>query len=333
MGVDAGRLVIGRRAVLSSLGVVVVAPRAAFAQSPPKPAKIGWLSGQGVPTSYPIFIDALREAGFVAGQNLTIERFAPEGSQAEKYPDLARRLVAGRPDVILAANPHSITAVARTTTTVPIVAIDLESDPIARGWVASLARPGGNVTGVFLDIPEMTGKQLQFLTEAKRDVTRVGVLGDPRINELQFRAAEDAARTAGIDVHRVEARRLEEAADAVSIAARARAGALLVLTSPLVLTAARTIAEAAVKHQLPTISLFMPTFAEAGGLLAYGPTFSELFRRAATYVVRILQGTKAAELPVQRPEKFELVINLKTARALKLTLQQALLGRADRLIE
>ena len=171
----------------------------------------------------------------------------------------------------------------KATKTIPIVGVDLESDPVAKGWVASLARPGGNVTGFFLDIPEMSGKQLQLLKEVKPTLARVAVLGTRAVNELQFRATEVAARSGGLTLQPLPIKSLDEIPEAIAAAARQRAGALLVLTSPLIFTSLPRIAEAAIKHRLPAINLFVPFFAEAGGLLAYGPNFRDLFRRAADY--------------------------------------------------
>jgi putative ABC transport system substrate-binding protein len=190
-------------------------------------------------------------------------------------------------DVILAATPSAIEATTRATRTIPIVGVDLESDPVAKGWAATLAHPGGNFTGFVLDIPEMSGKQLQFLKEVKPDLIRVAVVGDPRVNELQWRATEAAARGAGLTIQALSVRDVGEVPRA-----HHRGGA---------------------KHRIPAICPFAPAFADAGGLLAYGPDLPDLYRRAADYVGRILKGAKPGDLPVQRLEKFQLVVNLKTA--------------------
>jgi ABC-type uncharacterized transport system substrate-binding protein len=310
-------------------------PVAACAQAPGKPPRIGWLSG-GQPESplstFRYFVEALRELGYVQGQTVHIDALSG-GDAARQYRAQASRLVAGGPDLLLASNPNSIEALVGATRTIPIVGVDLESDPVARGWVAGLARPGGNFTGIFLDIPEMSGKQLQFLQEALPKLGRVAVVGDPRINELQFKAIETAARLVALTLHTLPITRAADIPRAVGEAAAQRATALVALTSPLVFRERAHIAEHALKYRLATISPFVPAFAEAGGLLAYGPDFLHIYRRAAGYVDRILKGAKPAELPVQRPEKFELAVNLKTARALGLTLPAALIARADRVIE
>ena len=326
-----------RRAVLGGLAAALFGPpRPVRAQGPPSVPLVGAITGWGrAPrnANYEAFLEGLRAAGYKPGQDIRVERLQPEPGKVEQYPSLVSRLVAQRPEVILASNPHAIEAVVHVTQTIPIVGVDLESDPVARGWVASLSRPGGNLTGFFLDIPEMSGKQLQFLREVDPKLVRVAVLGDSRVNDLQFKATEVAARAAGLTVHLLPVNSIKEIPGAVREARRQRAGGLVALTSPLVYSALAPLAEHAVKHHLVSICPFSPAFAEEGGLLAYGPHLPDMFRRAAGYVDRILKGAKADGLPVQRPEKFELAINLKTARALKLTLPQSLVLRADRVIE
>ena len=321
-----------RRAFIGTLGVgVLAAHRHAHSQAATKVPKVGYLGRSAVAVK--AFMERLGELGYVIGENLVVDVRTSEYDKTAEYSNLATQLVAAGVDVLLASNPHALEATTKATKTIPIVGVDLESDPVAKGWVASVARPGGNVTGFFLDIPELSGKQLQLLKEIKPTLLRVAVLGDLRVNELQFRAAEAAARAGGLAVQSLPVKGLDEIAAAIGDAARQRAGALLVLSSPLLFGNLRHVAEAALKHQLPTINLFVPFFAEAGGLLAYGPAFRDLFRRAADYTARILKGAKPADLPVQRPATFEFVINLKTAKALGLQIQQSLLLRADRVIE
>jgi putative ABC transport system substrate-binding protein len=329
--------VIPRRVFIGTVGLgLLVSRRRASAQASAKLPRVGYLSSQKALTSPTLkaFLESLQEMGYVPGQNFLLEFRGPERpDKYEQHADLAAQLVAAGVDVILASNPSAIEATTKATKTIPIVGVDLESDPVAKGWAATLARPGGNFTGFFLDIPEISGKQLQFLKEIKPVLSRVAVLGDPRVNELQSRATEAAAREAGLTIQAFSVRDIGEVPGAIAEAARQRAGALVVLTSPLVFNNLGRIADAAVKHRLPAICPFAPAFADAGGLIAYGPDITDLFRRAAGYVARILRGAKPGELPVQRPEKFGLVVNLKTARALKLTLPQSLVLRADRVIE
>ena len=328
---------IPRRAFIGTVGLgLLVSRRRASAQASAKIPRVGYLSSQKALTYPPTkaFLEGLQEMAYVPGQNFVFEVRGPERpDQYEQYPDVVAQLVAAGVDVILAATPSGIEATTKATKTIPIVGVDLESDPVSKGWAATLARPGGNFTGFVLDVPEMSGKQLQFLREVKPDLSRVAVLGDPRVNELQSRATEAAARGAGLTIQALSVRDIGEIPGAIAGAARQRAGALVVLTSPLVFNNLGRIADAAVKHRLPAICPFAPAFADAGGLIAYGPDLLDLNQRAAGYVGRILKGVKPGDLPVQRSEKFQLVVNLKTARALKLTLPQTLVLRADRVIE
>jgi putative ABC transport system substrate-binding protein len=327
---------LGRREFVITLALgLLVARRRASAQASTKLPKVGYLGSQKVATpTAQAFLQGMHEMGYVPGQTFLLEGRAPERpDRYEQYAQLAADLVAAGVDVILAATPSAIEASIKATKTIPIVGVDLESDPVAKGWAATLAHPGGNFTGFVLDIAEMSGKQLQFLKEVKPNLRRIAVLDDPRVNELQLRATEVAARGAGLTIQRLAVRHIDEVPAAITGAARQRAGGLVVLTSPLVFNNLNRVAEAAVTNRLPAICLFSPAFADAGGLIAYGPDLPDFYRRAAGYVSRILRGAKPADLPVQRPEKFQLAINLKTARALQLTLPQFLVRRADRVVE
>ena len=327
---------IPRRAFVGScVSGLLVGFRSVSAQTRARTATVGWLSGGFAARGSALteFKDGLQELGYVVGQNVHLDVHTAERNEAEEYRRLAARLVTRRVDVILAGNPYSLSAVTEATSSIPIVGVDLESDPIARGWAASLARPGRNTTGFFLDIPEMSGKQLQFLTEIRPGLSRVAALGDPRINELQFGATEAAARRAGLTIHLSHVTSTSEIPRAMAEVAVQRAGGVVVLTSPLVNINMKRIAAAALEHRLPSICGFVPSFAEAAGLLAYGPDFPDLFRRAAAYVVAILKGSAPGALPLQRPTKFQLVINRKTARVLGLGIPSSLLALADQLIE
>ena len=324
-----------RRTFIGILGLgVLAAHRHAHAQPSAKAPRVGWLSrGAGPDAPFKAFAEGLRELGYVIGESVVVDVRATQHGKIEEYRALAAELVAARVEVVLASNPHALEAMTKATKTIPIVGVDLESDPEAKGWVGSVARPGGNVTGFFLDIPEMSGKHLHLLKEVKPTLQRVAVLGDPRVNEVQFRATEAAARAGGLAIQPLPIESPNEIPGTIAEAARQRAGALLVLTSPLLFTSLPLVAEAAVKHRLPAINLFVPIFADAGGLLAYRPDFRDLFRRAAVFVDKILKGAKPADLPVQQPTKFELVINLKTAKALGLTIPPSLLQRAEQVLE
>jgi putative ABC transport system substrate-binding protein len=280
------------------------------------------------------FVQGLREAGYVDGQNTVLEaRYGGIGSTLEgRYDEIARELVALKCRVIFASNPYSIQAVLRATSTIPVVGIDLESDPVASGLAKSLARPGGNFTGFFLDIPELAGKQIELLREAVPAVSRLAVLWDATIGAVQFRATEMAARSAGVALQPLPIRRLEDVNEAFERAEHEQAQAMVILSSPLIFGERVQIVNLALKIRLPTISLFN-SFPKFGGLMAYGPDFPSIFRQAAGYVSRVLAGANPGELPIQRPIKFELVINVKTAQAVGLTMPEALLVRADEVIE
>ncbi len=235
-------------------------------------------------------------------------------------------------DVLFAANPYVIRVARQATSTVPIVGVDLETDPIQAGWVKSLAKPGGNLTGFFLDIPELGGKQLQFLADAVPRLQRVAVLWDAPLASSQFKAIETAARAMRLELQSLAFRRAEDFVASFAAAQHHQAQALALLSSPLVFQHLKRLADLARQHRLPAISVF-PQFAAAGGLMGYGPNLSDMLRRAANYVARILKGARPDDLPIQRPTVFELAVNARTAKALGLTIPPALLQRADQVIE
>jgi putative ABC transport system substrate-binding protein len=277
------------------------------------------------------FFRGLRDAGYVDGQNVRIDARFP-GTAVERLDGVVRELIALKCSVIFASNPYAIQAVTKATKTIPIVGVDLESDPVASGLINSVARPGGNFTGFFLDIPELGGKQIELLMEAVPTVSRLAVLWDATIGEVQFRATETAPRPARIMLQSLPIRRQQDINDAIQQAVRDQANGLVVLSSPLIYEQRSQIGSIALSARLPTISLFN-TFPKEGGLMAYGPDFPAIYTQAAGYVARVLAGANPGELPIQRPTKFELVINLKTARALGLTVPETLLVRADQVIE
>jgi putative tryptophan/tyrosine transport system substrate-binding protein len=310
---------------------LLVAPLVGDVQPAVKIPRIGILH-PGVPPVEGVsgFQQTLRDLGYVEGQNLAIEyRYAED--RAERLPHLAVALVRLQVDVIFASAPAAVRAAMQATGTVPIVAIDLETDPVASGLVASLGRPGGNLTGLFLAMPEFSGKWLQLLQEAVPWASRVAVLGDPTINAPQFNAMEAAAQALAVPLQSLEVHGATDFEHAFEVATREGAGALLLLSSPLVTREGRRLAELAAKHRLPAISPF-PSFAEAGGLMAYGPSVMDMGRRCAVLVDKILKGAKPGDLPIERPTKFELIINLKTAQALGLTIPPTLLFQADEVI-
>ena len=273
----------------------------------------------------------LRDAGYIEGQNVVVEtRFA--GNMLDRIDHFANELVALNCNLIFAAGPYAIQALTKATSTIPLVAIDLESDPVANGWAASIARPGGNLTGFFLDLPELGGKQIELLKEALPTLSRVAFLWDSTVGLIQFRATEAVARTAGVASLSLPIQRREDFKDAFDYAASQQAHAVIILSSPLIFGQRSHIAELALNTRLATISLFT-LLPRSGGLMGYGPNFVDMWKRAPTYVDRILRGAKPGELPIERPSKFELVINLKTARAIGLDIPPTLLARADEVIE
>ena len=320
---------IGRRKFITLLGGAAVWPLAARAQQ----EKLRRVSSiETFPNAnIEAFSQGLGEAGYVDGQNILLETRFHRGV-LDRIDEFASELVALKCSVILATAPYAVQAVMKATSKIPIVGIDLESDPVANGWVKSLARPGGNLTGFFLDIPELGGKQIELLKEAVPTVARLAVLWDATIGTVQFGATETAARPSGVTLESFPIRNVEDIKDAIERAARERVHGLVVLTSPLIFNQRSQIADLALKTRLPTISLFN-SFPKVGGLMAYGPSLALMFKRAASYVDRILSGANPGELPIERPSKFELVINLKTAGALGLTVPPTLLARADEVIE
>jgi putative ABC transport system substrate-binding protein len=321
---------LGRRKFLATLGGAVAWPLAARAQQLSKLPRIGFL--QRVRNENVVaFIQALRDAGYVDGQNAVIDTRIFE-TTLDRVPDFAKELVDLKCDVILAASQYAFVAAMKATTTIPIVGIDLENDPVASGWVKSLARPGGNFTGLFLDLPELGGKQIELLKEVVPRLSKPGALWDSAIGEAQFRATQTAAQAAGVTLHSLPIRGPDDFKDAFDRAAREQIDGVVILSSPLILERRSQIVEWAIKARLPTISL-VTLFPSSGGLMAYGPSLPDMYRRAAMYVDRILKGAKAADLPIERPTRFTLVINVKTARAIGLEIPPIMLARADEVIE
>ena len=281
------------------------------------------------------FRQGLRDLGYVEGRNLAIEYRDVEGNY-ERLPALAAELVANKVDIILAGGTPQPLAAMRATRTIPIVFV-ATADPVTSGLVSSLARPGGNVTGLSILLSQLVGKNLEQLKRAVPGVTRVAALWHPggypeRTTKDMLKGAEDAGRALGMRLQFVEARVPADFDRAFSDMTRARAGALTVLASNMLLNERSRLVSLAAKHRLPAVYTSRE-FVDVGGLLSYGPSFAEMFRCAATYVDKILKGAKPADLPVEQPTKFELVINLKTAKALSLAIPQTLLLQADHVIE
>jgi putative ABC transport system substrate-binding protein len=323
--------------IMMIAGGLLAAPLAIEAQPAGKVARIGYLAPNlAVNPHLPeAFRQGLRDLGYVEGRNLVIEIRSAEG-KLERLPALAAELVALKVDVIVAGGTPAALAAKQATTTLPIV-VSAAGDPVTSGLVTSLARPGGNVTGLSMLSPDLVGKCLEQLKQAVPGVSRVAVLWQPgavpeRTEKDILQGAEVAARALGVQLQFVEARGPEEFDRAFSEIIRARAGALTVLPSSMFISERRRLVDLAAKNRLPAV-YSVREFVDAGSFMAYGPNLPDLNRRAATYVDRILKGAKPGDLPIEQPTKFELVINLKTAKALGLTIPPSLLQRADQVIE
>jgi putative ABC transport system substrate-binding protein len=330
--------VIDRRTFLAGTGAVLLAaPLAAEAQPAGKVYRIGHLQievRQRVAYLVKAFEEGLRELGYVEGRNVVSEyRFADR--QRERLSDLAAELVRLKVDVIVTGSNPGTMAAKQATTTIPIVMV-VGQDPVGAGLIASVRRPGGNVTGLSSSVgPEINGKRVELLKEVVPRMSRVAGLWNPDLpgNVAPWEAAEEAARRLGVTLLSVEVRGLREIERAFARIKRERAQALFVIGDALALSPVRgEIPALAAKNRLPAIyGVREPV--EAGGLMSYGVSLRDQYRRAAAYVDKILKGAKPADLPVEQPTKFELVINLKTAKALGLTIPQSLLIRAAELIQ
>jgi ABC-type uncharacterized transport system substrate-binding protein len=325
-----------RRVFLGAVAGLLVAPLAARAQPAGKIPRIGWLGGPSRESAEPFvreFQRGLKDLGWIEGQNLVIEwRFG--GGRAEQLPDLAAELVGLRVDLIIAPSSPTMFAARNATRTIPIVTV-AGGDPAALGIVASLGRPGGNITGLTGTVgPEIGGKQLELLKETVPKVSRMAVLWNPttRGNALVLKEAEIAAGALRVELQRLEARRLDDFESAFAAMSTKRAGALLILGDVMFTTYRGRLANLAVKSRLPAI-YGDRNFVDEGGLMSYGANLMDNFRRAPVYVDKILKGAKPGDLPIERSAKFELVINLRTARALGLTIPPSLQQRADQVIE
>jgi putative ABC transport system substrate-binding protein len=321
--------------IAAAAGGLLAAPLTAEAQLPSKVPRIGFLA-TNAPAEYPDLFEAfrqgLRDLGYVEGQNITIEYRWAEG-RVERFSDFAVELVGLKVDVIVATSSPLALAAKNATRTIAIV-FATAADPVGSGLVAGIACPGGNVTGFSLLAPETVARQMQLLKEAVPTASRVAVLSNPAnsYTALLVKETEAAARSLGVRVQSVGLREAAALDSAFSAITKERPGALFVLFDPVLLGHRRRIAEFASRNRLPAMYPHRE-YVQAGGLIAYGADLRDNFRRAATYVDKILKGAKPADLPIEQPTKFELVINLKTAKALGRTIPPSLLQRADQLIE
>src|SRR5262245_18066743 len=314
---------------------LLLVPLAGEAQKGPKIPKIGYLfpgTPPGVGSFVEAFGQALRELGYVEGKTFALElRYG--GDKLEQLPELARELVRLKVDVIVGNNEATIAAVKRETRTIPML-MAFSTDPVGTGFVASLARPGGNVTGLSNVSAELSGKRLELLKEVVPGLPRVALLWNPDVRGhlLDYKETEAAARLMRLELQSVEVARLEDLDQAVSAVTSRRAQVLVVLPgTPVFVSNRGQIASFAQKNRLPSMS-GAKEYVDAGGLMSYGPSTPDMHRRAATYVDKILKGARPADLPVEQPTKFELVINLKAAKQIGLTIPPNVLVRADKVI-
>jgi putative ABC transport system substrate-binding protein len=315
---------------------LLAAPLAVRAQSAGKVYRIGYLSAGSIsanPRNLKAFREGLHELGWIEGRNIIIDYRSAEG-RFERLPDLVAELVQLKVDVIAAAPTPAALAARNASRVIPIVGISL-TDPVGLGIAASLARPGGNVTGVSYSVgADIFGKDLDLLRHALPKIRRVAILSNPvgPSQPLVIANINAAAQSLGLQLLLVEARGSEEFDGAFAVMARERAGALFVVTDPAFLPHRARLIQLTAKHRLPSM-FTQRADVEAGGLMSYGPNFPDMYWRAATFVDKILKGAKPADLPVEQPTKFELVINLTTAKALGFTIPPSVLARADEVIE
>jgi ABC-type uncharacterized transport system substrate-binding protein len=325
---------VKRRAFITLLGGAVAWPLAARAQQAGKIYRIAILTaGNEIrPASWKVFSEALRALGWIEGKNVVFERYLAD-NRLDRLAEIAAELAHFNFDVIVTVGTLAPLAAKRATATIPIV-MQAAGDPLGSGLVASLARPGGNVTGLSLMAPDLAGKRLEILREILREISLVAVLWNVAnpYPALVFKQTEVAAKTLGIEVQSLEVRGPGDFDNALEAAVRRHATALIAVEDPLTFGYRKQITDFAAKNRLPAI-YGLREFVDAGGFIAYGAHILDLWRRSTGYVDKILRGAKPSDLPVEQPTKFELVINLKAANALGLTVPPTLLARADEVIE
>jgi putative ABC transport system substrate-binding protein len=313
-----------RRVVVVGILATLTAPRGASAQPAARVPRVSIYSARAVKDA---LVAALRERGWLEGSTIAFEWHGAEGSEAR----IGEHLASVPADVLVMGGPHRIRAAMRATTAIPIIGVDLESDPVANRFVKTLARPGGNVTGIWMDLPELAGKQIQFLREVLPSLNRLGVVWDDRIGLPQFTELQAVSRAANISLLPAALRLTAETDSVMKRLLAERPQAIVLLTAPVVFAALPRLAELAHQSRLPSISPFSP-YPASGGLMAYGPDFPALWRQLGGYVDRVLRGARTGNLPVERPSKFSLIVNLKTAKEIGLVLPQSLVLRADEVI-
>jgi putative ABC transport system substrate-binding protein len=321
-----------RRTLVTALGFTAAAgPLAAGAQQKRTPM-IGYLGFADGLVTVAAFRAGLGKKGYVAGKNVEIESRFADGNY-ERLPILAAELVARKVDLIaVAAGPAGLRAARQATTTLPTVTYDFETDPVADGYAQSIARPGSNVTGVFLDLPGFAGKWFELLRECLPQVARVALILDPGSGRAQVASMNKVAAGLGIHIDLLEAKTRDDYAGTFATARERDAHAVILPSSPLVRINGEVLAELSLRHRLPSITLFSE-FARAGGLLSYGPNIERAAKQSGFIVGKVLAGTAPADLPLERPSTFELIVNQRTASAFGLTIPAVVTGRADEVIE
>jgi putative ABC transport system substrate-binding protein len=322
-----------RREFIIMLGGVAAVRSLRSNAQPANKIKVGFLHpgpAAVVPSRIESLIGGLRASGYPEQQVEVIWR-AADGNPARLAP-MAAELVGQRVAVVVAVTVGAVRAVQAADPTIPILAHDLETDPVAAGVVKNYRNPGGNVTGVFFDFPEFRGKWLELLQEAIPNLSSIALIWDPATGPAQLKEMEVASAQHRLKAVTLEVRTMTELNDALSHARRQAVGAVLVLSSPLWGTRPEVLADLTLRHQLPAITLF-PDFARSGGLMAYGPIILETYRPLGVLLGKILRGEKVGDLPVERPTKFEMVVNLKTAKQLGISIPTPVLLRADEVIE
>jgi putative tryptophan/tyrosine transport system substrate-binding protein len=304
------------------------------AQTNARAQRIGLLTSGACTTNNapPLFLEGLQERGYVIGQNLLIECRQIAEVTEERFRQAAAELVRLNVDLIVAVSSAAVRGIRAASQTVPVVALDLESDPVGSGLAVNLARPGGSITGIFLDAEQMSGKRLQILREVVPRLARVAALWDATLDSKILKTTETIARSFGVGLQVLSVRGPNDLVAAFSTASRQRADAVLVMQSPFMDVNGKRIADLALQHRLPAIGIF-PSFVTQGGLVSYGPDVGQLFKQVTSYIDRILKGARPGDLPIERPTHFYTALNLKTARALGVTVPSSLLAQADQVIE
>jgi putative ABC transport system substrate-binding protein len=324
-----------RREFITLLGGAVAAwPLAAQAQQAPEVPRVGFVyagSKAAAAVRIEAILSGLRVSGYAPPAQVEIVARTAEGDPAQIAP-LVAEVIAKNVNVFIVNGPVVLRAAHLATRTIPIIALDLETDPVAGGVAASLARPGGNITGVFLDFADFTAKLMEMLVESNPKLSRAAVLWDASTGTVQIESVKKAAENLNVELDVLEVQRPSDFDTAFLMANQRGASAMVMLSSPLIAPNVQVLAELALRHRFPAITLF-PDFARAGGLLAYGPNLLSLHQLTGVLAGKVLRGANPSELPIERPTKFETVLNMRTARALGITIPTSLLLRADEVIE